>query len=297
VNKAKLLLSIAAACAGACSTPGGTSSTGVGNPGAISLSIVTDDELELTPDNGGAPATCEGTAGATDAAAAGGAGGEGTPVVVDAAGAPNAGAEPLDDDLPRMSVKHAMFALREFDWIACDSPADKTVVRGPFVVDLVNHTTEPAIPPVAEPAGGFCALEAPLTVVDAPASLAGSSLYFEGKRTDGTTFVLYAAVQATLRVRRHAAVVWSASDTPAVLWAFRPRRWLSRAALDAASTTPWDDGGAAVVIDANRHPLLFAAIRERLAGKSTLFRDLNENHELDPEDRNVIVGDGSDDAD
>ncbi len=282
MKKLSFLLLMAAGSAAACSAPGGASSTGVGNPGVISLSIVTDDELELTPDNGGAPGTCEGASGAAGAAGAAGA---------------NDGEVALDDDLPRMSVKHAKLALGSLSWLPCDSGLDETVVRGPFVVDLVNHTTSPEIPPVAEPKGGFCGFDAPLAVVDGPADLAGRSLFFDGVRADGTFFLVYADDEATLRVRRHARVIWSASDTPAVLWAFRPRRWLSRADLDAASTTPWDDGRLAVVIDADRHPLLLAAIRRRLAGKSTLFRDLNENHELDLEDRNVIVGDGSDDAD
>lgn len=295
MNEKSFLLSMAWVAVAACSTPGGSSSTGVGNPGVISLSVVTDDELELTPDDGGAPDTCGGASGAQGAALEAGAGGAADSTRV-TAGAPNGGAGPADDDLPRMSVTHAELALGELAWLPCDR-TDPTVVPGPFVVDLVNHTTSPEIPPVAEPASGFCGIDAPLAVVAAPAELAGRSLYFEGKRSDGAVFVLYAAVQAKLRMRRHADVIWTASDTPAVLWAFRPRRWLSRAALDAASTTPWDDGAEAVVIDADQHPLLLAAIRHRLAGKSTLFRDLNSNGKLDPEDRNLIVGDGSDDAD
>jgi len=290
VNKLRCLLLVAAGSVAACSAPGGSSSTGVGNPGVISLSIVTDDELELSPDNGGAPGSCEGVSGAGGAAL----GGATDAALGGAAGDPDVVA--LDDDLPRTSVKHAELALGSVNWLPCDG-TDPTVVAGPFVVDLVNHTTSPEIPPVAEPEGGFCGFDAPLAVVSGPADLAGRSLFFDGVRSDGTFFLVYTDVQATLRVRRHARVVWSASETPAVLWAFRPRRWLSRSALDAASTTPWDDGRLAVVIDVDRHPLLLAAIRRRLAGKSTLFRDLNQNHELDLEDRNVIVGDGSDDAD
>lgn len=299
MNKVRLLWLMTLGSLGACTAPGGSSSTGVGNPGVISLSIVTDDELELTPDdNGGAPGTCEGASGAAGAATDGeaGAAGQGAP---SAAGAPatSGGDVALDDDLPRMSVQHAKLALGSLKWRSCATPTEETVVPGPFVLDLIEHTTTPEIPPVQEPDGGFCGLDAPLAVVDGPADLAGRSIFFDGVRSDGTFFLLYADVQATLRVRRHARLVWDASDTPAVLWAFRPRRWLSRAALDAASTTAWDDGRSAVVIDANRHPLLLAAIRHRLAGKSTLFRDLNQNRELDAEDRNVIVGDGSDDAD
>lgn len=299
--KSSRFLLLVSTAALACSAPGGSSSTGVGNPGVISLSIVTDDELELTPDDGGAAGTCEGASGAPGCALAGaggdGDGDQGSLAVAGAAGAD--GGAVLDDDLPRASVEHAKLALGYVKWRPCD-PAladDAPVVTGPFVVDLVQHTTTPPIPSVPELPGGFCGFDAPLAAVDGPADLAGRSLFFDGVRSDGTFFLVYADVRATLRVRRRAGVVWSARDTPAVLWALRPRRWLSRAALDAASTTPWDGGRLAVVIDADRHPLLLDALRRRLAGKSTLFRDLNQNHELDPEDRHVIVGDGSDDAD
>jgi hypothetical protein len=282
---------LAAACA-----PNPASSTGVGNPGVISLSIVTDDEAESMAGEaeggeGGAAACAANVGGALTEADAAGAPGEAV------AGSPAASD---DDELPRASIAHAVIVLGELRWLACDTTREPTRVSGPFIVDLIGNLvaerTRPPIPDVTEPPGGFCGLDAPLAPAAGPAEIAGSSLFFDGVRSDGTRFVLYANVEATLRVRRHGSAVWTASDTPAVLWAFRPRRWLSRMELDRTAPMPWQDGGEAVV-DVNRHPLLLTALRRRLAGKSSLFSDLNKNRMLDTEDREALVGDGSDDPD
>ena len=298
---------------GACA-PNGSSSTGVGNPGVISLSIVMDDELD-TPADGVGGATGEGGATTDEGHADGGASTDGAHAqggAATSAGASGAtpgdstagtsgDVEPDDDDLPRASVEHAVVVLGEVRWLHCDNASDKTVLRGPFIVDLLGNLipegTRPPIPDVVEPPGGFCGLEAPLTPADAPAELAGRSLFFDGVRSDGTRFVLYANVEAKLRVRRHAELVWNAEATPAVLWAFRPRRWLSRRDLDQTMPMTWEGSTSGVVVDVNRHPLLLAALRRRLAGKSSLFRDLNRNRKLDAEDRDALVGDGSDDPD
>jgi hypothetical protein len=194
-----------------------------------------------------------------------------------------------------------VIVLGSVSWLACDPTRGPTTVSGPFIVDLLGNLiperTFPAMPDVVEPPGGFCGLEAPLAPAPAPAELAGRSLFFDGVRSDGTRFVLYANVQARLKVRRHGFIVWNADATPAVLWAFRPRRWLSRTDLDQTPPMPWDDASNGVVIDVNRHPLLLDALRHRLAGKSSLLLDLNRNRQLDPDERDALVGDGLDDPD
>jgi hypothetical protein len=294
LNKAQHFVLWLALSLSACA-PNRSSSTGVGNPGVISLSIVLDDEFDAPPSGiGGAT----GDGGASGVDAQGGAvatAGADSGVAADAGGATGA-SEPEDDPLPRMSVQHALLVLGSVRWLPCDTTLEPVVLRGPFSVDLLGNVigerTQPPIPAAVEPEGGFCALEAPL----AP----GRSLFFDGVRSDGTPFVLDANVEATLRVRRHDSSVWNAEMTPAVLWAFRPRRWLSRMALDQTPPMPaaGEDGAPSdLVVDVNRHPPLLGAVRRGLAGNSSLFRDLNENRRLDPEDRDALVGDGSDDPD
>jgi hypothetical protein len=99
------------------------------------------------------------------------------------------------------------------------------------------------------------------------AALAGRSLFFDGTRADGTFFIVYADMTGTLKLRATANQTWQGMDTPPqFFWALRPRRWLLKSELDGADTTPDATHTRAVVIDANRHPALFLAIRSRLAG-------------------------------
>jgi hypothetical protein len=55
--------------------------------------------------------------------------------------------------------------------------------------------------------------------------------------------------------------------------------------LGAAAASPWGGWRRIVRIEVNRHPLLFAAIRARLAGESGLFLDRNGNGRLDAAER------------
>jgi hypothetical protein len=272
----------------------GCGSTGVGNPETepISLALVSDDDVEPT--------------GEVDAAAAMDAGGD-----IDGAIDAGADAEPAMDagpdaelvldagaDLPRDSVVHAVVVLGELRWLPCDARRAPVVVPGPFVVDLKVPRAMPKIATVQAPPGGFCGLDAPLAPAQAPAALSGKSLFFDGFRSDGVFFLLYANMAATLRMRPRPGVVWSGKDTPAVLWAMRPRRWLHAAELAGAETSPWDGRPRAIIIDINRHPALYLAVRARLAGRSTLYFDKNGNGLLDPEERvNAIIGEGTDNAD
>ncbi len=241
----------------------GCNSTGVGNPApALTLSLIADDEPEPADDG--------------------------------AAGAANGG----DDGLARGSVRHAVLVLGELLWLPCDRTLEPVRVVGPFVVDLATNRTEPAIPAVEPPESGFCGLDAPLAPALAPAALAGRSIFFDGDRADGTRFLLYANMQATLRLRRRGTATWDGSEWHAALWALRPRRWVGAVELAALDSVPWD-GARAVVINVERHPLLYAAIRGRLAGRSTLYADLDSNGRLDPDERaeSARVGDGTDQAD
>lgn len=267
---------VAAACGGS-----GTSSTGVGNPGVIALAIVTDDEID--PDTGGsAEGGSAGRAGENEARA--GEGGLG--------GTTEAAAE---EPLQRGAVYHAILVLAGLRWLPCDAALQPTLVSGPFVVDLVEKRTEPPIPSVSAPPGGFCGIDAPLAPARRPGTLAGRSLFFDGQRADGTFFLLYADMEGTLRLRTANDASWSGDE--ALLWAFRPRRWLTREELDTATATPRAGSSPAIVIDVDRYPLLYRAIRARLAGRSTLYADVNGNGVLDIEDRASTRGLGLEDAD
>lgn len=254
---------VAAALALAACGPSGTSSTGVGNPSvSFSLSIVNDaDEPELAggQSNAGAP-------GNSDAEA-------------------SAGASVSEPELPlaRGQVQNAWLSLGAIEFLPCDSSLQGPKLPGPFVVDLLGQRTMPELPPIPEVEGGYCGIDAPLAPAQRQGTLLGRSLFFDGVRADGTRFLLYANMRAVLRLRAKYARPLT-TETPNLLWGLRPRRWLSTAEVDTAESDLFD-GARTVVIDADRHPLLYRKIRARLAGRSALYPDRNENRVIDTDER------------
>lgn len=246
----------------------GCSSTGVGNPsvptdtGTLSLAIV-GDELEAA----------EGSA-------------------EQAVAEPGDAGSALPEPLPRGSLERAVLVIGSVRWTPCDEAAAVITQSGPFIVDLLAGETRPALPRFEVPAGGLCGFEAPLAPARSSAELLGRSLWFSGTRADGVRFVLFADVRATLRVRALAgpgaaaeqAQSWGGEGDLSLLWALRPRRWAAARELDEAEAIP-SEGRRTIVIDADRHPLLFAAIRARLASQSALYLDRDGNGALDPGDR------------
>jgi hypothetical protein len=282
--------------------PSGTSSTGVGNPSvSLSLLMIGDDADDELAGSGG-----EANAAGSSAQAPGSGGGNtgtdgGTSSDSNSAGVGNGGAPDSSSDAPlgKAQIRHALLSLAKLRFFPCDTARGEQVVEGPFVIDLVDSALAPPAFSVPDVPGGYCGLDAPLVPAQAPPALAGRSLFFDGVRADGTLFLLYADMQATLKLRARPGVSWSASaeqEQPQFLWAFRPRRWLTKAEVDAADSEPFA-GARAIVIDIDRHPLLYAKVRARLAGKSALYPDLDHDGLLEPNERARTLGDGLEDAD
>ncbi len=295
-------------------------STGVGNPAPVKLqlAITRDDEaiapLGGAPGNAGAPANeagAPGTAGAlaNESGVAWTAGG--APSEVDTAGADSVGATPVnagganadapteDAALPRAAIHDAILVIGEVRFLPCDASDEGSIAEGPFLVDLLRGGTLPQIPVVSVPTGGFCGLDAPLAPARPPSRLVGRSVYFGGERADGTPFRFYANVQATLRVRARAGVTWTGVEGPArsVFWALRPRQWLEPGELNALEASLLVDGTNTETIDLERHPALLGTIRSRLAGRSTLYADANDDKVFGVVDRDAVLGEGVPDAD
>ena len=291
-------------------------STGVGNPAPASLQLaITRDDETVAPvggapgtagapaDESGAPSTSGAPADLVGADSVGGMtdGGAsaGGPALVGAGGA-NTDAPSDDAVLPRATIHNAILVIGAVRFLPCDTSDDGSVAIGPFLVDLLHGGTAPEIPAVSVPAGGFCGLDAPLAPAQAPSRLVGRSVYFDGQRVDGTPFRFYANVQATLRVRARAGVTWNGAPEGAmrsVFWALRPRQWLEPGELNALEATLLGDGTDVAAIDVERHPALLRLVRSRLAGRSTLYADANDDRAFDLADRDAILGDGVPDAD
>ncbi len=204
------------------------------------------------------------------------------------------GATDTTDQLDDSQVRHAVLAFGELHFIPCDPSDGDVTAPGPIVVDLVTlKTASLALPTVAIPPGGFCGLDAPLTTSAPNAALQGKSMLFSGLRNDGTLFILYAAMQGTLHMRPEPGVKWDASNASSVIWALRPRRWLAKAELDAENSEPLGTVLRIIVIDIDRHPVLYDLIRSRIGGRSTLYTDLNDNGLLDDNERSsALIGQG-----
>lgn len=221
------------------------SSTGVGNPGAASLSLaIVSDDSE-----------------------------------------PSETAEPSLEPLPQSALQTAVIVLGSLRWLPCADGSVEVLQAGPFIVDLLTGESEPPLPPIEVPSGGFCGFDAPLQPARYSAELAGRSLFFSGTRADAVPFVLFADMRATLRIRAAAGQAWGLEEGEALLWALRPRRWAAPMELADAEPQPWIGARRTLVIDLNRHPLLFAAIRARLATQSAIFRDQDADGTLAPSER------------
>jgi hypothetical protein len=199
--------------------------------------------------------------------------------------------------LDEKRIEHAILVLGKIVALACDSTEKNVTLTGPFVVDLATHRIEPSLPLVSVPEGGICGLDATLAPATAPAALAGRSIFFSGTRNDGTRFLLFADMPGKIQMRPRTDSAWSTDHD--WLWAIRPRRWLSPAELDASDSEVLNGEGHVIVIDVNRHPLLYKAIRSRLGGRSSLHLDLNDNFVLDEEERSgdAVIGLGLDSLD
>jgi hypothetical protein len=198
------------------------------------------------------------------------------------------------EQLEPTNLRHAMLVFGEVRYLACDTSEEDGVVDGPVVVDLATNHVQPEISAVAIPQSGFCGIDATLAPATSPPAMAGRSMFFSGLRSDGTLFLLFADMPGVLRMRPLDGVSWPSDGEHRWLWKLRPRRWLAPTELEAADTAELDGIGRVIAIDVNRHPVLYEAIRTRVARRSSLYLDLNDNDKLDAEERldGALIGQG-----
>lgn len=179
----------------------------------------------------------------------------------------------------------AVIVFGKMHWLPCDAADQPSVLPGPFVVNLITSQVEPNLPPIAVPPGGYCGFDAPLSTHASDAAMQGRSILFSGVRSDGTLFILYTGMQGTLHMRPEPGVVWTLSNAGDMLWALRPHRWLSLDELDNETSDAFGSSRRVVVVDVDRHPLLYEYVRERIGARSSLHEDLNHNGKVDDDER------------
>jgi hypothetical protein len=252
-------LALAVLAAWAAAVLSGCDSTGVGNPAQVDLAVTADPS--------------------DPPAADGGVGDDG-------------GTSSGSGDIS--TLESAVVVVTEIRLLPC-SGGLPAVFRGPFAVDLVAGTILPARPqPVTVDDPDICGLEAPLGEARHPAALAGKSVFFKGTRPDGVEFLLYASVQGTLRVRARGDLMHVPPGGAHWVWGMRPQHWVMKDEL-ASAPTVLIAGKPMVVIDIDRLPLVYDAIRRRIGGLSALYLDRNANHLLDADERtdSNVIGDGT----
>lgn len=186
-----------------------------------------------------------------------------------------------DAGLAEGALEHAVLSIGRLELSPCDGSASQTTVEGPIVVDLITGEVAPKLPPIPTPEGGFCSLSAPLAPARRPPGVAGRSIFLSGQRSDGVRFLIYAAAEITLRVEARDGQAWGEVDGDALLWAFRPHRWVKQAEADSAEINAQEGELGVVVIDSSRHPLLYLAVLARIGASSGVYRDLNKNGQID----------------
>lgn len=203
------------------------------------------------------------------------------------------------EQLDAKSLRHAVLVFGELRFIACDANDGDTVLTGPFMVDLAQNRVEPPIGEVPVPPSGYCGIDAVLAPAVAPATLSGRSVFFSGLRADGTLFLIFADMPGTLRMRPRPGISWQTEEDTPWIWAMRPRRWLLPSELDAEAPSLLAGLGNVIAIDAGQHPLLYAKLRARIARRSSLHLDLNQNGSLDSDERlgDAFIGLGLDSLD
>jgi hypothetical protein len=200
------------------------------------------------------------------------------------------------EQLDAKALRHALLLFREIRFAACDTADTDAVLAGPFLVDLVQSKVLPKIPDVAWPASGVCGIDATLMPAEPSSELAGRSMLFSGVRDDGVGFLLVADMPGTLRMRpTPSGRVWEPTGHP-WLWALRPRRWVLPSDLIDEPSDQQAGADPVIAIDINRHPALYEKIRARLAQRSSLYVDHNDNLKLDPSERakGTSIGTGLD---
>ncbi len=200
------------------------------------------------------------------------------------------------EQLAAGALEHAILVFGQLRFLACDDSEDDVTLKGPIAVDLLTNRVLPESLEVPIPEAGFCGIDAPLTPAQRPAAMAGRSLFFSGTRSDGALFMLFANMEGTLHMRPRPGVEWPTDGAHAWLWVLRPRRWVLPSELQDAEPETLDDVDRVIAIDANRHSVLYELIRSRLAGRSTLHLDLDDDHRLDSEERSgdALLGQGLD---
>ena len=165
----------------------------------------------------------------------------------------------------------------------CASDRDTRItVRGPVVAELSSGPEELH---AVLANGPYCRVRVPLdrlnpALVDAgtPEALDGHSVLFEGRRADGTPFRILSRDKRELELRTRSEPFTLERTERAMILSFDVAAWLDGVDLDGAAP----NASGEVVIDETVDRTRLAAFEENLGTSLRLYRDLDEDGDLDP---------------
>lgn len=167
----------------------------------------------------------------------------------------------------------------------CDGGAQDEFI-GPFVVDMLAPGAPPALSDLEVSSTSFCRVEFRWDASDvadaaAPAELVNASILLEGRRGDGTRFVLRSERGDEMRLDARNGSFTIDDLTNALFVTFDVQDLFDGVDIDSADV---GDDNTIRIEDGNNEDLL-RVFDDNLADVAKLFDDKDGDGELDPEER------------
>lgn len=190
---------------------------------------------------------------------------------------------------PRLTVDNAWLVLGDVELLrGSDCAAEHHLaIAGLGAGDHAQGQAPPS--EFAFEPGSFCGVRLPFAPADtlpdgAPESLRSESVLVRGKLADGRAFEIHSALQESLDLRATAGDFVLDSQHRGVLIGFDVAHWLSELSWDSAT----DADDTVIVSEASNRELL-EQFEAALPSGVALFRDHDENGELDSEPEQLAV--------
>lgn len=175
----------------------------------------------------------------------------------------------------------------------CDTGTEvRVVVSAPGPIDLA---LSPTVIPFMLPSDEYCRARFPLArataplPAGAPPTLEDRSIVVIGTRvSDGAAFEARLRETPSLDVRSRGAPFRLDAALRALVVAFDAARWFEGVSLAGATTEP----GGGIVIEQGTNDAIADALEANVERSFRMFRDLDEEGDLDPEDESELVAEG-----
>ncbi len=178
---------------------------------------------------------------------------------------------------------------------------------GPFVIDLLRNTTLPPTELIQIPAGSYCEVELNFDKLDAaqlPAGIPptdpilGRALLVRGTRSDGMPFQVVLEQDDKFKLqgtRPDGFPILDLGGVTRFFIRFDLDQWFANVDLNGVTAK----AGGVILLDAGHHPDLLALVVENVKRSAQLFRDLNGDGMLQPDEetQGLVLGVGVDEED